>query len=173
MLVKYLLLLIIMALSSATGYVYGEKFKKRVFCLHELINGYINLENEMTYTFTPLPEAFINTGKRLKDPIAQLFNSIGTKLKDNEADNVFLSTKDSLELYKDKINLNEVDIDIILDLAKSLGTTGIDGQRKIFSITIDRIKSNTEKAEKECDKYSKMYKSLGVCVGFMLIIFLI
>lgn len=173
MLFKYFLLLIIMGLSSASGFLYGDRYKKRVFCLKELMNGYINLENEMTYTFTPLPEAFVSTGSKLKEPVGELFQAIGSKLKNNEAENVYLSTKKSLEECKEKVNINEDDASILLDLAKSLGTTGIEGQKKIFSITVDRMKNNTEKAEKECDKYSKMYKSLGVCVGFMLVIFLI
>lgn len=171
--IKFFLLLIIVITSSYIGYLYGNRFRKRAIQLNELLKSIIDLQNEITYTLTPLPEAFINISAKVKEPLNEMIRLIGYSLENNSVDNVYSACKASIMQCNVNLSLLKEDTEIMLDLCKSIGGTGIDGQVKIFALAIERTKNNLLKAEKESDRYSKMYQYLGVCAGLMIAICLV
>lgn len=53
-----------------------------------------------------------------------------------------------------------------------LGKTDVEGQVSEINITSDFIDTQINKAEEECKKNEKMYKSLGSIVGLAIVIIL-
>ncbi|WP_221389287.1 stage III sporulation protein SpoIIIAB [Clostridium perfringens] len=170
---KVFFLLIIVLLSSLIGYLYGEGFRNRLSQLRELKRALIDFENDIVYTYTPLPESIESIALKAKRPIKELFNEISFKLKNNEVENVYMAFKESINEHKKEMNLRNKDFEILLDLSKSLGETNVEGQIKIFNLAKEKLDIELEIAEDECNKNTKVYRYLGVAVGAMIAIFLV
>ncbi|HEE9844915.1 TPA: stage III sporulation protein SpoAB [Clostridium perfringens] len=170
---KNFFLLIIVLLSSLIGYLYGEGFRNRLSQLRELKRALIDFENDIVYTYTPLPESIESIALKAKNPIKELFNEISFKLKNNEVENVYMAFKESINEHKKEMNLRNKDFEILLDLSKSLGETNVEGQIKIFNLAKEKLDIELEIAEDECNKNTKVYRYLGVAVGAMIAIFLV
>ena len=170
---KGFFLLIIVLLSSLIGYLYGEGFRNRLSQLRELKRALIDFENDIVYTYTPLPESIESIDLKAKSPIKELFNEISFKLKNNEVENVYMAFKESINEHKKEMNLRNKDFEILLDLSKSLGETNVEGQIKIFNLAKEKLDIELEIAEDECNKNTKVYRYLGVAVGAMIAIFLV
>lgn len=169
---KIFFLGIIIFLSSLIGYLYGEGFRQRLIQLKELKRALIDFENDISYTYTPLPESIENIAIKSKSPIKELFNEISLKLKNNQVENVYMAFKESINEHKKKMNLKPKDFEILLDLSKSLGETNISGQVKIFNLAKEKLNMELKIAEEECNKNTKVYRYLGVSLGAMIAIFL-
>ena len=161
---------VILGASTIVGFIYGERLKYRVFQLHEVQRAIYQLQNEITYVHTLLPDAFKSVAGKSKEPIRELFNKTSELLTDNEYENVYEPMKSAMNLIKSRIYLNFDDINVILDLSKSLGESDIDGQNSIFSLTIANIKKQINISEEAMNKNVKMYRYLGFSFGAMIVI---
>ena len=74
----------------------------------------------------------------------------------------FLNRKEEEESYK-----------ILEDFFKTLGSSGISGQEKIFSLALENIDINYKEAKKKEKENIKLYRTLGISIGAMLAIFFI
>lgn len=164
-------ILIIIA-STFGGFMYAQSFVNRVKELNEIERCIYQLQNEIAYTHTPLPDALNNVAIKAKEPIAEIFNSTSNKLKSNMYDNVYEAFREAFN-ESSSINLKEEDINLVLDLSKSLGESDITGQMNIFSLTIENLKKIITQAEITMKKNVKMYRYLGFSIGAVIVIMLI
>lgn len=168
--VKVLGCLLLLISPTIAGFLYGDRFKNRVSQLKEIQRSIYQLQNEIIYTHTPLPQAFNNVSNKSTKPISDIFMDASKLLEENKVENVYEGFLRTIENNKDVIDLEKEDIDIILDLAKSLGNTDIEGQKSVFSLAINTLKKHIEVAELLCAKNVKMYRYLGFSVGAVLAI---
>ena len=75
--------------------------------------------------------------------------------------------------YAEKMNLSVDDHKIISDFFKTLGSSGVTGQDKIFKVALDNIDVNYKEARKFEKENIKLYRTLGLSIGAMLAIFFI
>ncbi len=170
---KGLICISIIILSSLLGFSYGERYKKRVYILKDLQRGILQLENEIMYSYTPLPEALLKVSKKSNKAVSDLFKSIGASLMKNEYDSVYVTFKAVYNFYRESMYLTESDELIISDLFKSLGEVDILGHEKIFTLFLQSIKGSIDDAEELMKKNLKMYRYLGVCMGFGIVILIV
>jgi len=171
--IKLIGCLMILGASTGIGFYYGDKFKKRAAQLSELQRCIHQLQNEIVYTHTPLPEAIKDVSKKSINPIKEIFEKVSGLLFSNEVDDVYEAFNNVLVKEKENLNLKREDISVILDLAKSLGESDIDGQLRMFSLTLENLKKQIKGAESLMHKNVKMYRYLGFSIGAMLVIILI
>ncbi|MBT9832502.1 stage III sporulation protein AB, partial [Clostridium baratii] len=81
--------------------------------------------------------------------------------------------KQEYKKNKEDYYLLEEDERILSDFFKSLGDLGIYGQDKMFDLVIANLKLNIKDAEIIAKKNTKLYRCLGVCIGAMIVIFLL
>lgn len=170
---KFLGCLMILCASTGIGFTYGEGLKRRVKELNEVQRCVHQLQNEIIYTHTPLPEAIMNVSIKSITPIKEVFKEISDLLEANEVDNVYEAFSNILKNKKDKMNLKKEDINTLLDLSKTLGESDIDGQKRMFSLTLENIKKQIKSSEESMNKNIKMYRYLGFSLGAMLVIILV
>ncbi|ANP69770.1 stage III sporulation protein SpoAB [Clostridium tyrobutyricum] len=165
----------IMILCSATafGFNYGEKLKNRTKELKELQRCIYEIQSHIIYTHTPLPEAVSNVASKAEQPISTLLMEIFHMLDENKVDNVYQAFKNAFLKQREILNLKDEDIDVILDLSKSLGESDIEGQKAVFSLTIEDMKKQIKISESILKKNLKMYRCLGFSVGAVIVILLI
>lgn len=173
MILKVLGCLIIISSCTYLGFKYAASFQKRVSELDNLTSAIVELKNHIEYTHTSLPEAFLNISINSKEPVASIFNDISDFLFKNKVDSVNDAFLLAFDKNKSKLHLKNNDIDILLDLSKTLGEWNLEGHRNIFEMTISKMKSNTKEAKEQAVKNIKMYRYLGFSLGAMLVIVLI
>ncbi len=164
---------VILGASTMAGFIYSERLKYRVFQLNEIQRAVYQLQNEITYVHALLPDAFKSVAQKSKEPIKELFNKTSELLSNNQYDNVYEAMKSAVNLIKGTLYINADDINVILDLSKTLGESDIEGQNNIFTLTIANLKKQIKISEEFMSKNIKMYRYLGFTFGAVLVIALI
>lgn len=154
------------------GFYYGENFKRRNKNLNDILNSLLILNNEVIYGNTPVPEALKYISKKTSYPLSELLSNVSIKLINGDSMSVHHAFKDEYVKLKEDFYILDEDKKILSDFTRALGESGVYGQDKIFNLTIENIKINTKKSEAIASKNTKMYRSLGVCIGAMIAVVL-
>lgn len=171
--IKLISCFIILAASTIGGFIYAEGFRKRVKQLNEFERALNQLQNEIEYTYTPLPQAFESVSEKSESPIKEIFGKVSKMLFENEVESVYEAFKKCLINETNYMNLNPEDIKVILDLSKSLGEADMEGHKKIFTLVRTNLKKRIEIAEEVMNKNLKLYRYLGFSIGAMVVIVLL
>eukprot|EP00831_Metopus_contortus_P003057 TRINITY_DN11134_c0_g1_i1.p1 TRINITY_DN11134_c0_g1~~TRINITY_DN11134_c0_g1_i1.p1 ORF type:complete len:386 (-),score=33.81 TRINITY_DN11134_c0_g1_i1:206-1363(-) len=169
-LVFYICIFIII---SYIGFMYAETFRKRENQLKEILKALIILKNDVIEGAMPITEAFDNLYVKLDNPLKNFVIKVKDKLILGNVDSVYEAIEKEYVNVKNDFNLEASDIKIMKDFFKSLGESCIHGQQSLFNMIIEQIKINLEEAHEISKKSIKLYRYLGVCIGAMLVIFLI
>lgn len=164
---------LIIAASSMAGFVFAEDLKRRAAQLRDIQNAVLQLQNEILFSHTTLPEAFKKISLKCREPAASLFNYIGIKLLNNEVDNVLEAFKLAFESVDKNFKLNNSDISILIDLARGVGEADIEGHKKIFLLVDENLRKSIEDADCQINKNVKLYRYLGFSFGAVVAILLI
>ncbi len=70
-------------------------------------------------------------------------------------------------------NLKESDLEILADIGKKLGTSDMEGQLSMLSLQRAELETLISSVEAECERKSKLYRSLGVLAGAFISVMLI
>ncbi|EDS77917.1 stage III sporulation protein SpoIIIAB [Clostridium massiliodielmoense] len=165
--------ILVLVSSSLLGFIYGENLKKRFFQLEEMEQALYQLKNEIVYTHNSLPDIFMSVGSKGTKPIGDIFKRVSNLLYEHQVESVHEGFKKALSENKKQLNLKKYDIDILLNLSKSLGESDIEGQQNILTLTIRNIKSQLDSAKNVMEKNIKMYRYLGFSFGAILVIMML
>ncbi|SHE94864.1 stage III sporulation protein SpoIIIAB [Clostridium fallax] len=171
--IKYVFLALIFILTTYIGSIYGSTFKKRLVQLKNLEDSLMTLEHQITYVMTPLPDGIKYIAEKSKKPLQDYYMEVYKIIESGRADSPYEAFVTAYDKEKNNLNLKEEDMEIVFDFGKNLGQTSVEGQQKIFTLILERIKKQIKFKEEECVKNEKLYKYLGVCSGIMIVIFLI
>ncbi len=168
--IKTISLILILGLATYVGNIMAKKYTNRVkelICIKLALNF---LENKIKFTQTPLKEIFNQIAKTTNDKnIKNLFSKIIENLNKNLS--ITLALENAINTCE--TNLTKEDRNILLDMGKMLGKTDVEGQVSQIEITNSFLNNQIEKAEKEKNKNTKLYKTLGIISGLAIIIILI
>lgn len=168
-----MILILIIIISTYIGFAYGGIFNNRVQQLKEIQKSLIYLQNEILYNSTPLPEALFTLGIKVKSPFNELFTKASTRLMNGSCVNVKEAFFKIYVEEKEKYYINIEDQNLISDFLGSLGESNLYTQDKLFNVTMKNLELNIKDAEEIAKKNIKVYRSLGISIGFMIAIFLI
>lgn len=168
--VAYVLIVICCTLA---GFIYSDKYRRRVVELNELHRAVIQLQNEILYTYTPLPEAVRNVSEKSIHPLDKLFLEVYKVLSSSRVESVYEAFLSAINNNKDYTSLKKEDLAILLDMSKTLGESDLDGHRRIFELATNELKKKIDIAEKSMNENVKMYRFLGFSVGALIVIMLI
>lgn len=170
---KIVILLLIVIICSFLGFQLSETVKLRVKHLSQMLNAVVYLQNEIFYSLTPLPEALVRVSNRKEKPISTFLQDISNLLYSSEVNNINSAFSKAIDKNKDELMLETDDYGVLLELSNSLGSTDLNGQKKIFEIAIRNLEENLNQATEKAKKNVKMYRVLGVSMGLVIAIFLI
>ena len=95
----------------------------------------------------------------------------GVKNLSNEG--LYTSFKKAYLKKEEEIYFYKEDKHILEDFFKSLGSTYIYGQEKVFNLALENLKINLSEALELSKVNTKMYRCLGLSIGAMLLIFIV
>lgn len=159
--------------TTAFGFVKSQRFTARNYQLREIQRALYEIENEITYTYTPLPEAIINASTKVDFPLNSLLVRLGDLLRLNKVDSVYKAFCRVFDEMDEELYLTNKDKDILTNLGKSLGNSDIEGHKKIFSLALNSLNSQINDSDVSIKKNVKMYRYLGFCLGSIIVIMLI
>ncbi|WP_352420021.1 stage III sporulation protein SpoIIIAB [Proteiniborus sp.] len=170
LLVKTIGCLIIIISSSTLGFYYSRLYSERVNNLINLQNCIQILETEIIYAATPLPKAFKEVYRKGNKKVSFIFNEIREYLINDKNSSVYDGFLHIASELKESLCFKEEDIEIILSFGRSLGLSNRIDQEKHFKVILLQLKNQQREAEEEKAKNGKMYKSLGVLIGFGIVL---
>lgn len=165
--------LLILFAATMLGFLQSAQYAKRPRQIRALMQALQSLETEILYGFTPLPHALNKIGRSLEAPIADLFTETAAQLSSSKG----MSTK---EIWDERVKsfwpetaLGTNERSTLLQLGEHLGLSDREDQRKHIRLAMEQLKSEEVRARSEQLRYEKMWKSLGVLGGLLVVILLI
>lgn len=165
--------IMIFIITSYVGFQYGETFNKRFYQIREILKGITILQNDILYGSKPLPESFEDLSYKIGEPFSTFSKGIKEELISGNVESVYDGAAKEYKKIEDKCYLNDDDKKIMSDFFKSLGESGVYGQEKIFILAIEGLKVNARESEENAKKNVKLYRYLGICLGAMIMIFIL
>lgn len=171
MVLKIMISFLIVGITTYIGFFKAGKLKRREYVLKDMIRFLNMLENELKYMMSMLPNAYESARQGLNTDLKLYIGQIVVDMLTFETtDAVDKSICNNIS----KINeLTNYDKNIIISTLKNLGRSDLDSQINI----IENCKNVLEEQIKEANSLkltnSKMYKTVGVITGIMIVVIFI
>lgn len=163
----------ILILGSACwfGFEQAKQLADRTKQLKMMIAALQSLEAEIMYGHTPLHEAARKIGHQFGFPVSQLFLTFAETILSTEI-SVDEAWKNSLHFIRNRAAFKRPEYEIIEQFGGSLGKHDLLTQQKHILLTLAHLQREEEEARENQKKYEKMYKSLSILVGLLLVLLL-
>lgn len=171
MILKIIISILIVSLTAYIGTYKARKLKEREHVLREMVTFLKLVENEIKYMMNILPNAYEIARQKLNTELKIKIGQIVVDMLDN---NNFNYIEGSIEKNIIEIeSLEKYDKDIIISTFKNLGRSDIEGQINIIQNTINILENQIVEANEIKNTNSKLYKTIGLITGIMLVIIFI
>lgn len=165
---KFLILSLLLLITSWIGIILSKKYSNRVKELRQLKSALNIIENKIKFTYEPIPEIFKEISRKFKGSVGQIFKKSYENMILTDAGTAW---ENGIELTSS--NLKQEDKEALKGLGKLLGKTDVEGQVSQLSLINEFLKVQLENAEQEQQKGEKLYKKLGVISGLMIVVALL
>ncbi len=167
-LLKTMLYVLLLGTSTSLGFVYSQKFNKRVDELNDFKSGLYFFKTKIRFTYEPIQEIFCEISKSIKSNAKDVFYK---SCKNMQLDDATKSWNKAIS--ETELSLTLEDKKALLTLGKLLGKTDAKGQISEIDLCLNFLDDQIKKAEEEKKKNSKLYKTLGTVLGIGMIIILL
>jgi len=164
---------IVIGASSLAGIYYGNLETYRMRDLQEIKKGLSILRSQVDYIRAPLHEAMQHISERLSIPASRIFEMMAELLVHERNSKVAHMWEAAIDQHGGALYLNEEDIDnikafggILADIDSSLQLANID-------LLVNYIDGQVSGLSVSRDKNKKLYRSLGLLCGTLIVIIFI
>ncbi len=161
---------IVLITGALIGWYQASQYANRPKQIRQFIQAIQRLETEINYGFTPLPEALERISKSIHEPTSSIFHLAAEQLSFNNGK----STKDLWTLvisdHWRNTSMKLPEKEIVLQLGATLGISDRSDQMKHIHLTINQLQAEENMAKDEQNRYEKMWKSLGILGGALVVI---
>ncbi len=165
---KMIISILIIALSAYIGIYKAKKLKNREYVLRDMVTFLGLVENEIKYMMSILPNAYESSRQKL---ITKLKDTIGEIVVDMlRLDSNYLVDQSIVEHISKIEELTEYDKNVFISTLKNLGRSDLEGQINIIENGINIIENQIKEANEIKTKNSKLYRTVGVITGLMIVI---
>lgn len=168
--VRIIGMILTLSTSTALGLYLANLTSFRLKDLLEFKKALLILKSEIEYAATPLPEAMANIAARTVMPISQLFEDFSSSLRQNKGETAYRLWLAAIEANKKESFLKPEDIEIIEGFGKTLGYLDKEMQKETINFTLDYINGQVSELQEMKVKNQRMYRSLGLIGGILLLV---
>ena len=162
----------IMLGSAGLGLYYSSKESFRIHELQELKKALLILSSEIEYMRAPLNIACANIAKRTEATIGTLFSTFTELLTNSEGETAYQLWVIATDGIKSKTFMTDEDLSVIDGFGKTLGYLDKHMQQNAINYAINYIDEKVVSLQTQGDKNKRMYRSLGVICGLLIIVVL-
>jgi len=169
--IRVLGVVLTLAASTALGLYLSSLAKFRQQDLLEFKKALLILKSEIEYIAAPLPDAISSIASRTTNPVSKIFTHYAQNLKNNDdGETAYQLWIEAIQSHKKESFLKKDDWEIVEGFGKTLGY--LDKQMQVDSIkfTTDYLDSQVAELQTEGNKNQRMYRSLGVIGGILLLV---
>jgi stage III sporulation protein AB len=170
---KLLLCLLIFISCSLLGYLKALGYTQREMELKEFLQALISLESEMQYRRDPILVCLKRVSQSKQNSATSLFSILYDKLFCSNENDFYKAWCTSIDKVYKHQNLISSDIMIIKDIGLDLGKSDIQSQGRFFARQYQLLEVQIAQAQEDCKTKGKMYRSLGISIGIIIIIIFI
>lgn len=167
---KLLGAILVVLAGTLIGFYQAARYANRPRQIRQLIQALQRLETEIGYGFTPLPDALLRISRQLAEPLASLFGKAAEQLEGDVRLTAQESWQRAVEEIWPKTAMNETERDAVRQLGFSLGISDRADQSKHLRLAMSQLQAEEQTARDEQSRYEKMWKSLGVLAGALIVI---
>lgn len=165
---KIIISVAIVSLTAYIGSYKARKLKKREHILREMVTFLKLVENEIRYMLNILPNAYEIARQKLNTELKIAIGGIVVDMLDTEN---LTYIEGSIEKNISEIeSLEKYDEEIIISTLKNLGRSDVEGQINIIQNTISILENQINEANEIKNTNSKLYRTIGIITGLMLVI---
>ena len=169
--VKSVISIAIICLSAYIGTYKSRKLKEREHVLREMVTFLKLVQNEIKYMMNILPNAYEISRQKLSTELKIKIGQIVVDMLDSEN---LTYVEGSIEKNISEIEcLEKYDKEVFTSTLKNLGRSDIEGQTNIIENTINILETQINEANEIKNTNSKLYRTIGIITGLMLVIIFI
>ncbi len=169
--IKIILSFGIVFLCGYIGVLKSKKLKDREYILREMITFLNLVENEIRYMMSILPNAYESSRQKLTTSLKSAIGQIVVDMLSFESytliDQSIVKNISSIE------ELSEYDKNVFISTLKNLGRSDVDSQINIIENGVKILENQVKEANEFKLVNSKLYRTMGVITGLMVVIIFI
>lgn len=163
--IKTIISILIIITGALIGNHKSKKFIDRKRILEEAVILFSNMKSNMTFRLVSIPDAIESARVMFKTQLRDVLGAITTMMLDKRIDEKSILTE-----LENIYCLKEYDRQLISNTVYSLGSSSLEGEIGILDLAITKLTKEAEEAQEEKIKNSKLYKTVGLVFGIMLVI---
>ena len=164
--IKILGAFLVVASTTSMGIKKSKSFSDRLEYLENMQLCINQLKNEINYTQTPLINAIEKIISSSFGITRSIFVFFLEELSFAGDESIKKLWDNAIGKYHDKIS--ESDYILLTSLGNNLGNCDLEGQLKNFALFESRISQAIKTAHSEKEKFSKLYRNLGIYSGLLI-----
>jgi stage III sporulation protein AB len=162
--------ILILFAGTMFGFYQALQLSRRPRQIRQLVQALQRLETEISYGFTPLPDALLSVSRQLVLPLSQMFQLAAAKLSDPSGQSTEESWRYAVESSWQHTAMKSAEQEVFQQLGLTLGMTDREDQIKHLRLTVSQLQAEEFTAWEEQKRYEKMWKSLGLLSAALVVI---
>jgi len=169
-LIKIIISIAILCITSYIGIEMASALKSREQILTDMITFLRLVQNEMVYMLNNLPVSYEMARQRLTSELKAVIGAIVVDMSKYGIDKIDMSITNNVNTLT---SLKDYDKDIIISTFKNLGRSDLELQNNIIENAITIIEKQIKEANEVKLKSSKVYKTVGIISGLLIVVIFI
>ncbi|WP_317856351.1 stage III sporulation protein AB [Chakrabartyella piscis] len=165
------ILVVFATTSFGVSFVMKEKF--RLQDLKEVETGILLLQNQVRYIGAPLGEVMEGIGLKLNGMVGEIFARIGSDLESRKGESGSVIWERIWMEEGRYTYLTGIDLDEIISFGKTISFLERTGQENGLDLLLISIRTIENDLQSKMSKNQKLYGSLGVLSGLLLVVTLL
>lgn len=159
-------------LAACLGYASSllENLKYHRDVLQSLIQIWDLLAGEIRYERLTMAEAFQNLDRKYHGPAGSIMRRISERLAAADEEDLETVWTDVFRKEQKALMLSSEELDILLDTGKTLGYLDAEAQVSRLNYFRERLEKKFQEAEKDIREKRKLYRSLAIAAGVMIVL---
>ena len=155
---------------ALAGLLAAARLARRPRVLRELAAALEQMEREVAFRLTPLPELFARLAEEHGGPVGAAFSACGRQMEE-------LDSRSVGEIWRRGLESARLDLDgrsarTLEELGDVLGRYDVEGLRAALARAAEELAAAAERAEAEREQKGRMTQVLGLTAGAALFILL-
>lgn len=155
------------------GYNVASGYRQRVLQLQELLLALEMFLTEVNYGLTPLPQAFMSIGHKIREPVGMLFCDAARLMQKSSGLSARECWRRALQKSGAVLQFAPDNMELLDRLGLVWGKGDKNGQLKQIALLQDLLRQALREAQGEYRKNDKIWKYLGLLGGLTMVIFLL
>lgn len=169
---KFIGVLFVVGGTTILGFWLAMENKKKVNYLQEIVFFWESLVTEISYGYSPLPQAMENAARSLRGPLFMMIKKIILRLNSGEGNTAADIWCEEIDKYKKILLLAEEEVDILKHWGVCLGNSDMEDQLRKLHFAKKRLQIRENLLQAELKTTNKLFCYLGFIAGAMLVLFL-